>query len=352
MGIELTGVQQTIPHQEVALYYPEIEPPDEWLRYNLLMYDRVVSMQPEVFDVNHGELTATQAEASALGVWDIAVARTVLHGGDSVDQSYLEEIRSALGEIAKNRASNGSSVSSQVKPRREHLYRGKLANSVTAMIVKSGLGEENEGGFDVDPDVMLAVMSITAKFVAWASHDSEVKYVPSTESLSAAKMAIAPLRTDNESQANHSICRQFLLHGLEFTPRDDVRLEKVIAFREKYHEELQRLRQQIDILAYEALATASPTNALNAKALELDMAVGQVQRAASGMRIGLKAQSILVATTVTGGAALVSSSPSPMDFVGIWTTVAGFWITFRSLSILKSPESPYSYVVAARSKFG
>ena len=85
MGIELTGVQQTIPHQEVALYYPEIEPPDEWLRYNLLMYDRVVSMQPEVFDVNHGELTATQAEASALGVWDIAVARTVLHGGASVD---------------------------------------------------------------------------------------------------------------------------------------------------------------------------------------------------------------------------------------------------------------------------
>ena len=351
------------PGREVALYYPDMVPPDRWLRHALLIYDGVSSIVhpdflPGLLDDVYFTREAVREQRELFGrrlstelTWLIDEGawrpQEVKWIRDSID--YESEVHAALNTFASDPQYK---FGGDLPPSGEltRLYLGKLS-----YFVEEGLQELELAGrrrFDerymvVHQEVAAVVLAITAKHMAAGVRDPDVRTVLGTDQTERYRQAFGDLGQPGTSH----LSRELILSGLAPVPGDAATFQEIIHFRRQHADELMAFRVEIDRLVERVSQSESPMDEVRAARREIVIASEQLSKAAQSRRFTLASGSLTLATV---GLAATALPPENVEwgFSGFGAAAAVMLIERMVRRPQPSASNPYSYLLRARGEYG
>jgi hypothetical protein len=354
------------PGAEIAVYYPTMVPPSKWLRYALLMYDEVASLVPQgftEFEVGNGfrwkEIDPERNYSDEFrwavreGAWRPLSAWPNARDESNESGLYRQEIASVLRHFERSRSTDGPYDS---RSGYSVVLKGKLNPDIYGALLDAGLGIRRDIGHGidslvVDKAVLSAIMSITAKYVAWANDNIDTRFVPFTDDLTSASTSMDPstLRRRVSAIESRNSCRLLLLRNLIPTPADSVSLQEIIAYRREHRDELLSLRTALDDFANAVLESDDPVDALRSNRSKIEQEVQEIYSAARKRKVSLVLGGLLIATT----GAYARMEPESLTWIlsGVGVTVTAKVVGLMTGGLPRPTSSPFSYVFGARETF-
>lgn len=318
--------------EQISLYYPMVEPPADWLRQSLLLAERLSSIVPPGFEPLHGDLLWLENSGYYSG--------TEVHWFGALGR-YLSEIEAALETFAANPELTVGRNDRQGTPNVMRLALGKLDRSIEQSLLEKRLASRRgRGGLIVDQRVGAIVLAVTARYIAENHQNLDSVVIPSTSSSTSAVMAYGALQ-DRPVKVE---AFELILQG--FIPRvpATVPLADVIAFRERYRDELLSLRRHIDEMVERVRVSEDPMGQIRKIRRTIEADLTDIHRAARSRGLQFMAGTLGLMGVVS------ASKIGPTDgvrwfFDGIGTVAAAY---VMSSPIRQSAEqSPYTYLLSA-----
>lgn len=325
--------------QQVALYFPYILPPDEWIKHSLLMFDGISSIvPPDLPPPAMGDLAWLEGE----GLWSPTTVRTGL------SQRYIGEVEDTLLHFADQPDYRFSRSGMPPPGDLTRIYMGKLTHQIEDAIKELGLGHLGRigGHVAVHRDVASAILAITAKHVASQHRAIDSRLVPCTDTPSSVERAYTPIG----SRVSRYESVDLILTGLAPVPGPLVSFDDVVHFRRRHADEVFAFRSEIDKLVQEVQKSEDPLDAIRSARAGIEAAVTGVRGAAKSQRIQLFGTSVAVAALVTMSHQALSPETFNMAFDGF--AAAGAVTLSERLTRGRAKSSPYTFLLQARAEYG
>lgn len=364
-----------------ALFYPWIDIQDEaWLKTSILYWDSIQTIVPE--SINSPYSTET---AQALQATEFLIPLRVHSSMQEIEEltgdvlTYLNTSEGA-GLLLAERGSLGHSIHLEKLPRQldrlAHIHPEKLSFEIRYLL-NSGTGEWAQ----VDDNFANFYMTLLATRLAERTGARLLTLLPSADKLARAARLDAqingfiPWRTaaaDRHWREYAAFGRRHYMHR-ELSPGmlaqlsierigivPDTPIDRLIAFKEKYRDELALFRTKIEQLTT-PISTDLPVEALRQRITdiyqdEVEPAINNLKKALKGRRIRSTAEGILkIAFLSAGSTSLLIHSG--MDIPTALLAGAGIsLIVQRTLYNVDKEESlrtnPYTYLLSAERELG
>jgi hypothetical protein len=338
--------------RSVALYYPNMLPPTPWLRHALLFHDSASSIvHPDLLQelrTPHREATfgTRAAELDWLrreALWEPIDAYIREQG------PYQQDLKATLGASVDFPEYKFEGGYFPPPAEQSSLYIGKLGADVERYLLQEKWAKLGRFGGHVmlHREVLAALLAVTAKHIAAGSRDTSARFVPGTDDPSRFSQAFGDLG----DQAGRYQCIELLLSGIAPVPSENTSFDDVIRFRSRHRDELMAFQSQVDQLLVAVRTSEDPVDAVRAARREMELAVGDLSRAASARRFVVGAGTL---TLITTGAWL---SQMPQETVSL--AVDGFGVAAATAIIGKMVSRPavrragtYGYLLRVREAFG
>lgn len=324
--------------QQVALYFPYIVPPDEWIKHSLLMFDGISSIvPPELPGSESGDLAWLAGE----GLWSPTTVRSGL------SHEYIGEVEDALlyfADLPEYRFGRGGMPPPGDLTR---IYMGKLTHQVEDAVKELGLGHLGRfgGHVAVHRDVAAAILAITAKHVASQHRGADSRIVPGTDLPASMEHAYSPIG----SEVSRFEAVDLILTGLAPVPGPLVSFEDVVQFRRQHSDELLAYRSEVNKLVEGVRRSEDPLDAIRSACEGIEAAVVGVRGAARSQRLQLLAGSLAATALVALAHQAVSPETFNVAFDGFAT--AGSVALGERLVRGRPGSNPYAYLLRAQDHF-
>lgn len=325
--------------RRVAINYPSIIPPANWLRRSLLLFDACACIvDPGFWKRVDPDLT-----------WLIENGHFEPLTPDSLSSASIDtivrEFESSLALLPQ---------SAFVAPKDERIFLGKLPEEVLAELARHRLADRRGRSFWVTPAVQQLVLASIAQQMAVVRSSFEY-----------GQPAIYSLHTDNidleqwlfGSIPGHNAldARQLLISGLLPTPSEDQAYQDIIAFRTEHREALDEQWEVIEAI----IKPNSDIYDVAAARNRVEHSIATLKRDRRYRKWIAAAGGAIVAITGVGLSGHVGHWLDPSEvhwvFDGVGTS-ASVALASRSIRKPLSPaiDRPYSYryLSAARKEFG
>lgn len=323
------------------LYYPLVRPPVEIIHQALLYWDEISSIVPEDPEIYEIAVSDELKQLKDQGLYhpitigiDLARPRSY--------QYQLEALLRELQELAT------AAPRSQFSPADSLFFRSKMGYPLEEMIVNLGLGRRlAESAYPgsrirslaVSQEVQLLLVGALARELACT--ETKRAYTPYTDQQSADETSLRVLHPGTGIRA-----WRVELGRLLPTPAPGTPTSKVLAFREKYADERQRLVGATQAMLGDLSRDWDhPADILRRMEIELKEAREDYQSAAQSSRLAWTTRSIsgtvAVATAVMGALAFPD-----LDWIAAIAGSIGFNIATREIRPVseKRNNHPFSYL--------
>ncbi|MDO0937787.1 hypothetical protein QQY66_40955 [Streptomyces sp. DG2A-72] len=287
----------------VLLYYPLVKPPTEVLHQALLYWDGIASVvprEPEVYEA------AVSAELKELR--DRSLYRPLHFDDRSMELLYAPRYgRPDVGgnlaaEVLRQelrRMAGSPDRPSLPSPPEAFIYQSKLSRGLERDLLRLGLAERWEDDWwrlAVPKQVQELIIGVLARELAL---EGPVSYIPYTDRPDAYDCS---LRAPAEQ---HLLAYETELGGLLPVPAPGTPTADVLAFRDRYADERQRLMRALHRLLGDLRRDYEhPADVLSQLRREIDQSVEDYRGAAKSSRMAWVERSVMV--TVALGAAVGS----------------------------------------------
>lgn len=232
------SLQQVTDRRRTILYYPTILILDDlWLRQALLYWDGIASIVPRQWDQ---AFTPEMEYLQEVGQFKTYRPEDIMRHGLL---GLMEEDFFNIVESAEYQAYLGPRQSWILDKR---VHEDKVSHSITGFLVDKGLVDPamtRELGLDwylFERKTSFLYMSILAKYLADDAHHL------TTTSTSMMHFRDLAYLAQPSSRDRGSICAEVIFKDILPSPREDVPLEAIIDFKDRYRSELLRFRAIID----------------------------------------------------------------------------------------------------------
>lgn len=331
-----------------ALYYPDMLPPERWMKQALLVNDSISSISHPVLQ-NRGSVHDRRWQGRyALFSWlqDQGYWYPQAVGLFRDRDSYSKEVSAALQTFVKPirfRFRTAEMSSQYIR-----LYLGKLTYDIETLLSARRVAKRlPDGDLLIPLEVGRVVLAITAKYLA-------------REALRDYGRALHP-QTDQADSLDHGYgevasldrhrCRELLWRGLLPVPSGEVSFDDIVQFRQHHRMELLRLRHEIETLITQVRDNPDPMDAIHAARQGVELAIMEVSRAARSRRLRLVAANATVVLTGSVSGALMSQDSLSLVYGGFG---AGALAALGSRIVRGHAgcDSPYGYLVRAQQTYG
>jgi hypothetical protein len=331
---------------EVALYYPSIVPPLQWMKQSLLFFDKISSIVPRYYKVDKLDLPDfidNQDNVKTLRWLErdehwIPVKSDEV--GETADQCSYEIYR-VVEQLFANKvsaASKGQVITGVLLP-------DKLDMGVRDLMILSGLASVHDSYLEVPSQAVNAILSVVATHLVKPTSDAYgrgVRATVSTDALEYFNLVTDPFKKPShvitqkdlknhgmkyfipikkqEERTERSERYQILLNGLLPVPRRETPLEAIIGYREKHHTELLAFRKSINDMLSNALESSDPIDTIMKHRNNIQKALEDVNKSAKSRAIGFTWSAIAVATGTAATAELLGPKALEWVFAGIGVT--------------------------------
>jgi hypothetical protein len=291
---------------EVALYYPNIVPPLDWMKQSLLFFDSISSVAPMDHalrdDLIKGSAEPEVAEAWRWlengGYWTPAIARDLTESNLGIPN--LED---ALEVLATAEIDRSDKI--WVVPARGRAPLDRTLNLSFRERLLAGGAARVDGGYLLMPNhFRIAIQAIISLHAAQhpetcLGFDQTTRRVtPSTDDEVWFRMATKASLGDGSGMPKRSDCYQILLDGLLPVPGPAVSLPDIIAFKNNYRDELLSFRSAVNEMLAQVLEAPSPRDAIMDHRNNIELARIQINKAARSRRLSLTGAAATIATGI------------------------------------------------------
>jgi hypothetical protein len=231
--------------KRTILYYPTIGlPRNAWLGQALLYWDQVSSIVPHsyMYDWPADRFSQMLRQLEQEGEYRPIYSDALMYEHTNVSEQFAHELETILDSRAymSRRRRSSSTVSYR-------LHHDKFISLKVYKILETrGLVRPNQDNerdtewISCEQTAARVYMALLARFFA----DMDQGYtVPGTDSLATEQLVDA---AGSETEGTQTSCCTMKLHNLLPTPRADVSLEEIIAFKRKRRDELLTFRKCLD----------------------------------------------------------------------------------------------------------
>lgn len=367
----MTNITQS--SKRCILYYPTISiPTGRWLKQAILYWDEIGSIVP-----HHYDDTALVPYSSAIqhlldeGYFRPFRPEALINQGwsrvEELEQEFKSLFESAEFQHLLNRLFIPRASQTDMKANSSFLYsrvhRDKISHELFYYLEDRGVAKRNDDSewYQFEANTALLYMAVLAKYLADEDLQSTV---PGTDFEIYERLAFQAL-PENEGIA----CLKTNFYHTLPTPREDVPLKKIVAFKQKRRAELLNFRQEIELFqqslrachnqaeAKEICASFSEKLERNVADIEATMRDARIAMVPSSMQTIIKLESpALWATAVVaaGKATQVANIPLDWSAIGIGVLgaieVAKYIIDKRNEQRATLRNSPFSYLYSAKQK--
>ncbi|WP_413098384.1 DUF6236 family protein [Streptomyces sp. Inha503] len=285
------------------LYYPSVNVPQRVLRQAALYWDHVSTVVPENTERHFDPAMRMVRDA---GLYQPIQLRALRH----IQEEMLHELRGVSGQLRNLRQSLPEDG-----PEACRLYVEKFSSDVMGQLVQRGLVVRENTSVDprtgiiisgsvlVPAQTELCMLSIVARKIAAQRNGQEGctatnSLIPYTDHTLAHQLSC----TIRRYEARESPCWEIEAGALFPTPRDDVPLSEIIAFRERHEDERRRLMWAIHLLAHELQRNYDhPQDVFRVIRRELEEALDDLMAAGRAERISWIKRSVSLAIALGAG---------------------------------------------------
>lgn len=337
------------------LYYPHINAPRHIIAQALLYWDSISTITPPLPD---SHFTPEMRELrnlgffkpiEGIGLYNEAEADSILSDLKVALRSFpLDDLIPPLSTVKGVDDSRGLRV----------IHFAKLHPSIPEELIHKGLAEVLEGTrsraktLRVSSALQLVLLSISARTCASAVNRSSGctalnSLRPFTDELFAFNGYRAGVDSYYEDYApGSSLCWEVEVGGLLPIPRNEVSIDSLLEFRQKYDAERRRLVLAVELLLHGLQQQFNhPADVLKALTREITEAVNDLQSAARSRRIGLARRS-LAACISLGAAGTALHMPTEAWILGV---IGGAAINIAtnviSGSVEEGPRRDFGYLL-------
>ncbi|MFD0361979.1 hypothetical protein ACFQZZ_11050 [Nocardia sp. GCM10030253] len=353
------------------LYYPRINAPRAVIHQALLYWDRLATVVPR--GSLEELLDPAMRQVHSAGLYNPVSADRWPTEREGMERA-LRRLTHLLDQIpADDLIPQGGPDS--------YLYSAKLSHEILLELERRRLSlPMGDDGLQirVSAATQLCLISVAARDIAQQyrardGHRGRHALYPYTDSPAAHLFAHTPFAADylppssdlhperDPRRAQHiyfpgprtTPCWEVQIGRLLPVPRDEVLIDDLIAFRERYHDERQRLMMAIDLLVHGLqLHYDHPQDVLRAVQRELEDALADLTAAGRSARIGWIRQSVTVTIALAAGYAGQKLFPEAGWVLGAIGGVAINVATNQTSPSGKGPAEDFSYLHRVRSALG
>lgn len=318
------------------IYYPYINPPQQWIKQALLYWDRICTIVPEDYDesVLHPDLIWLRNN----GIYEAITADTI---PDYEKQRLRQEILEYLN-LKKEVPIRPDDWSCTKK---ERVFYGKFPQDVEEDLKKAGYLKGEKDYLEVNSGLFGVLLCLIAKYLSKSLTRGGDYYPVYTMRSDFEKCNFEPIRPDQSESCIHVLLEDFLP-----VPRETVSLDDILSFREKHQGDLLAFRRALDSL-YANLKNEVPNDRIIAAAKdEISARVSEISQLLRGSKIAIAliSLSVLVPTLVVPLVpALTSRIQWMFSGIAVHAIMKFLWHKVRPGNL----DHPYSYVYLARREF-
>jgi hypothetical protein len=322
-----------------ALYYPYIDPPVDWMKRSLLLFEAVSSIVPDDYDWHSPELAWLERE----GCWRPTRARWL------DDPTFHDDVETALLTFADHRRFKfDPALAPPTTP--DRLALGKLNHQIEDSLLQLQLAQPgNPRYLQVHPEVGAVILAVTAKYLAVHDRAADSRLIPTTDLQLDADHAFS---AEMQTPLAHR-CLELALSGLLPVPGPDVSLRDVIDFRERHDLEVRSFRSALRLLLDEVAASDQPVEVIRRFREHIEDVAAALAAAARHRRLAVAGGTAAVLLSGAAATALLEPSTVHWVFDGLGTTI-GIGLAERRArrTERRLDPGPFSYVYEAARAFG
>ncbi|MFE2022467.1 DUF6236 family protein [Streptomyces sp. NPDC059499] len=321
------------------LYYPLVKPPQEILHQALLYWDGIASVVPESREVYEEAVSNELEDLQYRGLYH-PVALSAL-GGSLPGMGRRGGLYGVLMEELRLLAAGPPLP--RVSLLDPHLYRSKIAYLLEDEVVRLGLGQRLDGSpyrsVAVPKEVQLLLIGVAAREIASQAIDRS--YTPYTDQVSAHETSLR-LPAGGRGVGAWRVELGRLLP----VPAPGTPTSKVLAFRDRYSDERQRLIAATQTMLGDLCRNwEHPADVLQQMRVELTQARKEYESAAKSSRLAWVSRSVSVTVGVAAAAASALIVPDLAWVAGVAGSI-GFNVATREVRPLSQAkrDHPFSYL--------
>lgn len=310
------------------MYYPFVNPPRPVLWQALLYWDELTSISPEAGYQFRPDLVVLRDR----GLYQPTYADDL---PPRARADLVDDLRQVVDELP---GQDLVPVPGPLGPD-NRVYWGKLPYEVENDLVEIGALVPQEGMLRASPVLLSRLMVVLAKHLAAAARG----VIPFTDSPSANQVAFAPLGPD----LRHRRCWQLQIGHLLPVPTPDVKLTKVLEFRDAYDDERQELARAVRKLL---LSMSEPGDEADPVAVQqhIEKAVQRLERAGHSRGILWIERSLWA----FGGLGAAAAGAYALPHYGwLFTALSGLGISVATVVTRAGVFTDFAYLQHLRSTF-
>jgi hypothetical protein len=358
--------------EKVLLYYPTIDIPSlSWIRQGLLYWDKIGSIVPQSYvrgsprNSRYSEQIQPIYDAGLFRPYDPENLIRVDMSQGNLLQSFKREVLKTLRSRDFKRPQKRKNIfDTPLYPEKifdTPLYSEKVFGSLHKELVDKYAEKRDDGFFYFEKNTAFVYMTILAKYLA----DIDDQFtVPSTDDRSFERVNFKATEKDDYSNP----CLRIEFRNILRVPADDVKIERVIDFRQKHNDKLLNFRRQVLDKFEDEIKKSTERREIQDKTIrfksqiesgvrELNQVLGEArfQTFTGTLKSIIKPQHLTAALAV-GTATTVATGVAPIGVIaglasGAAVEVYDYFVSRKNAKRDRLRANAYSYLYLAEKEF-
>lgn len=289
------------------IYYPYINPPQEWIKQALLYWDRVCTIIP----VNYHEIE-TVLHPDLIWLRDRGIYEAIT--ADDIQDHEKQNLRQEILKYLHSKDKIPIKPDDWSLTKKERIFYGKLPEEVEEDLKKAGHLKGRKNYLEINSDLFGVLLCLIAKYLSKSLTIRDNYYSIFTMGSEFEKCNFEPIYPDRSE-----MCIQVMLNNFLPVPSGTEPLENILEFKETNRGDLAGFRRALDSL-YVQLAKEMPEQRILAAATdEISARLNEITRKMKERKIRtwLMSLSVIVGGVINWaiGESISTKIPQIMDTI-------------------------------------